>query len=677
MTTTTQIHSQSQQKVHVVTWRGPVDLVLWSTLVLFGGMLTWLSLARYTGYNAGMLDLGNMAQAIASVRRGQPLVCTFPDGPISRLALHVEFIYFLLALPYALWPDPRLLLIIQAGLFVSGIFPVYRLTLRRTDSRFAARCLVFIYLLYPTAQTSVLFDVHGDTLAMPLLLFVLDALDRRAWRTYGLFLVLALSCKFYVALPVATMGFLLWWSGERRVGLITLSIGVVYGAVAFLIIRLLFTTTQTPELHSGFNYLLFYFGQVRQLLATLDQRLLSAIVIFGPALFLAWHGKRWLLPSLPVAAAALLSTGPGGAYDYRYHHYATVVPFILMAAIVGVEQLQRRSASAKVQPDRGTQSAQQTQPVRQRRRNWRGDLGLTLAIVIICNVAFVDTPLNPLFWMGLPGYGLDASAYGNTSRDRMKDHFLAEYVPSEAPLAASTFIAPHLANRETLYVVRYPDDPGGERLPEILPRVDYVLADSLFDYRRIIDGGLVAGISYEVREIAQVLNDPAFDLVAARDGLLLFQRDAPAVQRLDQQVEILPAEPLSAVQAAFGDTLALVNAEITPLGERRFQAMFTWHVPDMAEPLGHYVAVSELAEVPDARMVHLPTYAMLPTTAWQPGQIIRETFEVELPTDIEPGQYAWRVGWYNTAHSEAYATDERSRLEGSETVVIDTIEVTD
>jgi hypothetical protein len=103
--------------------------------------------------------------------------------------------------------------------------------------------------------------------------------------------------------------------------------------------------------------------------------------------------------------------------------------------------------------------------------------------------------------------------------------------------------------------------------------------------------------------------------------------------------------------------------------------MFTWYVADTSQPLGHYVAVSELAEVPDVRMVHLPTYALLPTTAWQPGQIIRETFEVELPADIEPGQYTWNVGWYNTAHSEAYATDERSRLPGSDTVVIDTIEV--
>jgi CheY-like chemotaxis protein len=81
--------------------------------VLLGG----LSLARYQGYNAGMLDLGNMAQAIASVARGQPLVLTYPAGNASRLAGHVELIYLLLAPLYAWWPDPRLLLEIQAALF--------------------------------------------------------------------------------------------------------------------------------------------------------------------------------------------------------------------------------------------------------------------------------------------------------------------------------------------------------------------------------------------------------------------------------------------------------------------------------------------------------------------------------------------------------------------------------
>ncbi len=638
-----------------------VDRMLWGAILGVGTMLTWLSIARYQGYNAGMLDLGNMAQAIASVQWGQPLVYTAASGPTSRLAFHVEWFYFLLAVPYMLWPDPRLLLIIQAVLFVLGALPVYWMTLRHTHSVVAARCLALIYLLYPTAQTSVLFDLHGDTLAMPLLLFALDALDRRAWRSYGLFTILALSCKFYVALPVAVLGLLIWWLyGERGIGWITSISAMVYGAVAFLVIRPLFTTAATSDVHRGLNYITFYFGRLQEIAATWDQRLINALIVFAPVLLVSWRGWYWLLPGMPVAAAVLLSTGPGGAYDFRYHHYAIVVPFILMAAIAGVTRMSERSSAAPVQRKKG--------------RSWQGDLGLNLGIVIIFNIAFVDTPLNPLFWMKVPGYGLDSSGYGRTDRDRMKDRFLREVVPPDAAIATSVFLAPHLVNRETLYVVRYPDDPGGWRFPAILPQVDYVLADALFDYRRVTDNRVAGGITYEIREIVQVLDDPDFALVTMRDGLLLFQRNAPPAAALLQQVDVLDAHK-PALSTDVAGPIALVGTEIEPLGRRRWRATFEWQ-RTRSEPLNErYVAVSWLDGIDHTRMVHLPTYVLFPTMEWASDHIIRETFDVQIPPDIDPGRYTWKVAWYHSGHSEAYATDERSQVADSPPLIVGTIEV--
>ncbi len=467
-------------------------VVVWLALLVSGGVLGWLSVLRYNGYNAGMLDLGNMAQAIASVGRGRPLVTTFPDGSTSRLAVHVELIYFLFSLLYMLWSDPRLLVIVQAALFASGALPVYALALRHSRSAFAAVCLALAYLLYPVAQNSVLFDFHGDTLAMPLLLWALDALDRRAWWRYGLFIALALACKFYVAIPVAALGVVIWWCGDRRAGAITTAAAGVYGAIAFGIIRPFFTTASTAQTHRGMNYLLYYFGQVDSLLANLDQRLIAAVVVFGPALLLMVRGWRWLVPGLPIAAVVLLSSN-GSSFDYRFHHYALVVPFIMMAAVHG---LAPRPASAGA-----------------RRRGFPPAFSalLMLMLVVLFNATFVNAPLNPQWWAGAPGWGMDGSSYGVSARDRIKDDFLA-LVPPRVAVAASTFLAPHIAERDTLYSVRYPEDGGGEMLPRILPQVDYVIADALFDYR-LQDGATVAGgASYERTEIGLVLRDPAFGL---------------------------------------------------------------------------------------------------------------------------------------------------------------------
>ncbi|HWQ11510.1 MAG TPA: DUF2079 domain-containing protein [Roseiflexaceae bacterium] len=644
------------------------DPLLWLAVALVGGLLGWLSLARYAGFNAGMYDLGNMAQAIWSGAQGGPLLYSRPEGlSASRLAGHVEAGYFLVAPLYALWPNPRLLLALQAALFALGALPAYRIAMRRTGSAYAARCLALIYLLYPTAQTGVLFDFHADTLAAPLLLFALDALDARAHLRYALLAALAMSFKFYIAALVLGTGLVLYlWEGRRRAGALTMAAAGAYGALAFFVVRPLFL----PEVSGGVavasgSYLGYYFGQADQILSSLGDRLLNAVVVFGPALLVAWRGWRWLVPALPVALAALASTGPGGAFDYRYHHYATVVPFIMMAAIDGTMRMRGGFSEGLALPGSSPHA---------RRRSWRGDLGLTLGIVAIFNALLVNTPLNPLFWLRVPGYGLDPSVYGVTPRDAVKERFLAERVPPGAPLAASTFLATRLVNRERVYLVRYPDEPYAERLPHLLPQIQLALPDALFDHYVSLDEGYGGGLDYDRDAIGLLLRDGRFALTGMRDGLLLFERDVPPGTGLANHVARRPDDGAAAV-ARFGEQLALVRAEVAQVGPRRLRASFTWRLGRAFERGGRYVAVSRLAGVAQARFVHLPTYALLPAWEWRPGELVEETFEVEVPSEATPGTYEWRLGWYDVRHPAAMHTDRRSLLPGSEELAVATVAV--
>ena len=626
------------------------DWFLVGLMLAFGGMLTTLSLMRYVGYNAGMLDLGNMSQAIESVMRGQPLVFTYLDGNMSRLALHVEWFYFLLAIPYALWPDPRLLLMIQAALFTLGAIPAYRLGARHV-SPWAGRGIAALYLAYPVAQTAVLFDFHGDTLAMPLLLFALDALDRRSWRWYALWIILALSCKVYVAAAVAGLGFTVALFGardQRRVGWYTLIGGVVYGAIAFFGIRPLFTTETTSSSQRGLAYLAFYFGQWESLSTTAFQRLISFIVMIGPALFLGWRAIPWLLPALPVLLAALLSTGPGNSFDYRYHHYAIVVPFLVMIVVMGLRQ-------------RTTQANPML---------WRIDLGFTLVILLGFNMLFIDTPLNPRFWSGQPNWGLDSTVYGSTERDRFKDRFLAPYIADPSPIATSNFIAPRFSNRAILYNVRYPDDEPIEVKLARFALVERVIADALFDWRVPLNGGVAGGILYEQREIKALLEDPRFNLIDMGDGLLVFQRseNQPA---LSQTIEPLIRPTLASVPRQLGP-LNLLEAEIESIGERRFRLLLTWELRETLNAEIAPVIVSQLVGLPNSRIVHLPSFALLPLQEWG-NDVIREEFEIVFPPEFAVGTYQWALGVYDGNHPEGHETDARSQL--GEPLIIAEIEL--
>lgn len=638
--------------------RVPRDPLLWVAMAVYVLVIGGLSLLRYAGYNAGLLDLGSMYQAIASVLRGEPLMLTSARGNVSRLAGHVELIYYAFAPLVALWPDPRGLLLGQTLLAATGAIPAYRLALRHLDSVLAARCIALIYLLYPVALTAALFDFHGDTLAMPLLLWAIDAFDRRDARAAALWVGLSLLCKVYVAAPVAALGaYLFLWGGQRRAGLITAGAASLYGAFVFLGLRPRFEAA--GGVHVANDYINHYFGATETLLATSGERALAALVVVGPALFLAWRGWRWLLMAAPLIGAVLLSTGPGAGYHYIYHHYALAVPFIVMAVIEGAARLRGVAAAA---------------PPGAKIRRWRADLVFTTVVVGLTSALLVDQPLNPAFWMGLPGQGLDPSAYGVTGRDRLKDRFLATHAPPPAaPIAASMFLAPRLADRDTLYVVRYPDDPGGERLPALLTQVDYVLADALFDWRTVDGNTILGGPAYERREIALLLRDPAFGLTVAEDGLLRFERNASAP--LQQTVMVATSNDLPEQTAYFGP-IRLLGAELAPLEGRRYRASFAWMATAPLPTDRSLIPVSTLDGV-EGRIVHLPTFALLPTVEWPMGAIIHEQFDLELPADLPLGSYTWRVGWYDPAHPEAYATDERSRFMGAAPAAIGAIEISE
>lgn len=607
-------------------------------------MMVWLSVLRYRGYNFSAFDLGNMSQAIWSVSQGRPLVFTSEGFPWSRLALHVEIFYFLLAPIYALWPSPVTLLVIQAALYAAGAIPAYLLAQRHLGSEWAPVSVAAIYLLYPVGQTAVLFQFHGDTLAMPLLLFAIEALDRHAWRSYAAWLVLALSCKFYVAVPVIALGLVVWLQGERRAGAFTALLGIGWGIVAFGIIRPLFAPPEAGAITAGAaNYLAYYFGQVRDVGQTFDVRLANGLIVFMPALFLGWRAPAWLLVAAATAVPVLMSSGPGPSYDYRYHHYALAVPFLVAAVIYGAAALRRR------QEARATDS---------RHRPGYGYLNITLMVTFLFNFVLVDTPLSPLFYVSLPGVvrGLHPSSYGVTERDAFKDEWLARNVPAGAAVMADNLLGTRLINRPILYRT-YSESRS---LPDMLPDVNFIVLDALYDY--------APGYSMLLENqgtIRLLLEEPAFHLTAAQDGLLLFSRSRSGFH---QSIETVYKPSNTAMQATFGDSVALLEVNVRPVGSGIYRLGYHWLALADLRSRPALVAISRLEGTAHLRTPHLPVTILQPTDTWQAGQQYYEEFDLVLPQDLAPGDYRLLASWYDSSSPAAAMTGAESRV-GEEVAV--------
>lgn len=624
-----------------------------AALVAFA-LFAGLSLARYRAYNVGMFDLGNISQAIWSILRGQPLIYTGPTGNVSRLAGHVELIYWLLAPLMRLWPDPQMLLVIQAALVASAALPVYRIAVRRLPPS-SGVCFALGYLLFPTAVAAVLFDMHGDTLAMPLLLWMLDALDSGAWRRFWLFLALSLLCKFYIFVPVGVLGLTLlpgarpgYLALERldqtrrqRLALAVCAVAGMYGALVLLGIRPFFTTEASGD---GSDYARYYFGALLTLgPADLLDRAVNLLAVLLPSALLWWWARWAVLPAFAIIVPAVISTGPGASYAWSYHHYAAAVPFIVSASIIGA-----------------TQRLDRVRNLRLRLRESRTVGVLFLIASLVMHIGLNDTPLGLNFWRSEPGAGLDPSGYRPTARDALKDRWLRTQVPPDAPVAASNFLAPHLFQHTTLFLTRYPDEPAPQRFAQNVAQVRLVVLDALFDFYQQTGTGYAGGVDYDAAAIRQLLQTPGWSLMSARDGLLRFE--ATSGGGLRQSIRAVTET--AATSARANQSIELLASSVEPLADqpRRYRATFRWQAALDLSSGSRLVAVSRLEGVEHSRIVHLPSYVLQPTDTWQAGQVWEEQFDFDLPAEIAPGSYQLRTAWYDVRSPVAAATDARSRV---------------
>jgi hypothetical protein len=458
-------------------------------------------------------------------------------------------------------------------------------------------------------------------------------------------------------LPVGLMGLILWFRGQRRTGVLTMAAAAGWLFIALGIIRPLFAPAHAEQSHVTFStYLTFYFADESQvLISTAVQRLFTAVLVFAPGLWLGRYAWYWSLPGIAVAVPALLSPR-GPAYDYRFHHYALVVPFLVVATVYGAGELRRKQA--------------QENPGK-RHKDWRKELGMAVAITLLLSVLMVDTPLNPTFWIGNPNRGTSSWRYGREPRDAFKDRWLAEYVPKDASLAASEFLTNHLINRPVIYVFRN-EEP---QVTNYLDEVEYVVADALFDWNFVQDEStFLGGVLRDTLWISRAYQHPSFDLTVAQDGMLLFQRDADPGDGLAQTYQTYAWDgAASDLQHDFGELIGLLSAEIEPMGGRRFRFTFAWVMLQPLQQRPALFAVSELKGIPQNRIVHLPTHSLYPTTAWKPGQVIEEQFEVVFASDIPSGSYQLLTGWYDGGSIFSAATDERSRI--GEEYLIETIKL--
>jgi uncharacterized membrane protein len=484
-------------------------------MVVYVAVFSVLSILRHEGLRTQMNDLGNMTQAIWGAAHGDwtMRVTNDPDNEIrSRLGVHANFIFYLLAIPFmavpALTPHMEwaLLFLTSAAAGAAGL-GIYCFARRHLPDRPGSAFLLGLaYWLNPMVHDANLFDFHVVTLVTAFVVWMLWAWRAGYEKTGWALFLLAMSCKEDVPAILFMLGAgeVFWGNRRRGFSMAVLSLG--YMAVLFgAIIPALNFGETLPKVATGrlgwlgngpievIAAVVTEPGKVLAHVMAYEQIRLPLFLYLLGGVLAVWGGMPVLVGVLPPVAVALLAQNQWMSRITGTYYWITPVALIYMATVLSLKGI-----------------ASHDQP--QGERVYQTALGLLFGVSLLACLVLSKTPAG-LF--SCPGdFRVDADY-----RRALKE--IKELIPDSAAVSAQNNVAAHFARREMValfpaqsqhadYLIFHLRWPGG---PD---PVLFLSSSPTFLLR--------APVEHYMGLVEERLKSPEWKLVYFKSGFVVFER---------------------------------------------------------------------------------------------------------------------------------------------------------
>ena len=455
---------------------------------------------RHASFATFDFDLGHHDQAIWLLSRGKGFI-TVSGMPI--LGHHFTVAYFALAPLYWLGGGPQLLILLQNAALALAAVPIYLLARDLLRNSWWALALGAVWLLNPSVQWLAWETWHPETVSIPFLLTAYLMASRKRWTWYWVLLVATLAWKEDIAIAVAVLGIILAFRGERRIGLWTLGLAVVWFVVAYGIAM--------PHFNGGTNHAGTFYGELgdsptdiaRTMLTEPDviiDRLTNNDALGYARDLLAPFGFLPLLSPLVLIGVpqffANVLTNANFFWDIRFHYTSVILAALALACVEGIARLRRTS--------------------------WRRfAVGFTAACALATSVAWGISPIGTQYRTGY--WPLQGNA-----RQATLDAAVAT-IPDDAAVAAPYHMVPHLSHRTQIYTFPNPWIPHNYGVSGVAPEdPDLDHTPDEIDWL-VVDRPSLGPESREAKLLATLLEHDEFEVVSDTDGIVVARRVKPPV----------------------------------------------------------------------------------------------------------------------------------------------------
>ena len=584
------------------------DFIVGALALAWAAEFGWLAVQRHLAGGSHAEDLGFTDQVLANFLRGQFFRMSIYQGatwnteidigrlarPDSLMAFHFEPMLLLLVPLYAVGGGAVLLLVVQAIALAAGTLPAYRLGHHASGSTPGGVAVAIAYLLSPLGQWAALADFHTSTLAAPLLVLAVERLVVKKSAVQALAAAaLAATAREDVGLAIAALGLVLLLRSHAALAFVGLGLGSTI--LAALVIRTYsggvspFDVRYGDTLGAGLGASLTALGRPGVL------SYLGILAASG-----GWLGllaPLALVPALTGVALNVLSTSPWMAAG-KAHYSSLVLPFIAVGAAAGLRRL--------------------------RGRPFRVHLA-SGALVLTSAVGYLLEGAGPLGANYAPALVTAHATRAET---------LAQSLPEDAAVSASTALVPRVSRRPRVYV-----------FPAVLD-AEYVFLDLQASPAPTSAGDVFLRVS-------ALLADGGWNVQTADDGLVLLHRadDAPptAIGDLSRVMASTTNPDASGPQGSFLDgRVSLLSATLVASPDAavdvdgpRGLVRTVWRA-EQPLPLG--ARLEFWVDLRDGQRLHIWDIAPLwwnSPERWTPG----EPVPIDIP-DIPMRQFlSWQAVW--------------------------------
>lgn len=438
--------------------------------VLVGGYVAWTTISKHKIFYTAVYDLGIFTQMYYSIINHFTLDTTCERGyELSHFAVHFSPIYYVLAPLYFIFPKAETLLAAQAVLAVSGFIPLYLICRKYRFSDIVSFLFTLVYIFSTSVMMPCYYEFHENAFLPPLLMWFFYAIEKENKVLMYIMMVLVLMVKEDAALYIMCISLYLVFSGRNR----------KHGTIMFLATAAVFVNVLSLMAKYGEgamtnrtfgNLMQNYDGGFGEVIKTAltnpmyfiqqcfaNDKLEKFVFIFVmllPLLFMPFITKKASRLFL-VVPFIVMNLASGYAYaakfDFQYVFGTSVC--LIYAALINTADLDRKIMNRLV-------------PM------------MAAASVFI----FTANATNKLYY---------TDVYKNYKENIDRKDAYCEAIPEDASLLATSFLIPHCANRDELYVL----DEGSSVNPDT---TDFVIFEDGQDEWKIKKREMLEAEGYTV-----------------------------------------------------------------------------------------------------------------------------------------------------------------------------------